>query len=380
MLSLSGDFNVILNPSLDSEGGKPVIKKKTIAKLIQITENLDLCDIWRIRNPKRKRFTVRQHHSTGFIQRRLDYFFISNSLQESIKTTDTLVAFSTDHSPKTLSLCHLKEFLRGRGLWTFNKSLIKNENYSEQMKTLIKYLLDNLDQDNIEDPQFRWEYPKYEIRKFSIHFSKDIARNKKTERTYMENKLKALVTSPNFVDNPEYAETNEKLDKIYQEKTTGIRIRSKCDWYEHRQKSSKFFLNLEKYSAVQNQIRNVLIGNIEVNNQKDINNELYLYYKNLSNERQHLSEHDINNFLNAVSKFPQLSNEQSLECEKCITEKELFEALKSMPNYKSPGNDGLTKEFFETFWSEVKKHFCHVFYTLLVKRNSVPHKDKQLLN
>ena len=72
---LAGDFNVILNPSIDLKGGKPVIKKKTIAKIIQITENLDLCDIWRICNPKRKRFTFRQHHSTGFIQRRLDYFF-----------------------------------------------------------------------------------------------------------------------------------------------------------------------------------------------------------------------------------------------------------------------------------------------------------------
>ena len=49
---LSGYFNVILNLSLDSEGGKPIIKKRTIAKLIQITENLDLCDIWRIRKPK----------------------------------------------------------------------------------------------------------------------------------------------------------------------------------------------------------------------------------------------------------------------------------------------------------------------------------------
>ena len=28
-----------------------------------------------------------------------------------------------------------------------------------------------------------------------------------------------------------------------------------------------------------------------------------------------------------------------------------------MPNDKSPGNDNLTKEFFETFWSEVKKPF-----------------------
>ena len=95
----------------------------------------------------------------------------------------------------------------------------------------------------------------------------------------MENKLKTLETSPNFVDNPEYTETNEKLEKMYQEKTNGLRIRSKCDSYKHGEKSSKFFLNLEKSRAFQNQIRNILIGNIEVNNQKDVKNELYLYYK-----------------------------------------------------------------------------------------------------
>ena len=69
---LGGDFNVNLNHSLDLEGGKPLITRKTIAKLIQIMENLDLYDIWKICNTKRKPFTFRQHHSTGFIQRRLD--------------------------------------------------------------------------------------------------------------------------------------------------------------------------------------------------------------------------------------------------------------------------------------------------------------------
>ena len=48
-----------------------------------------------------------------------------------------------------------KNFLQGKGLWKFNKFLIKNENYREQMKKLIKNVLDNLDQDNIVDPQFR---------------------------------------------------------------------------------------------------------------------------------------------------------------------------------------------------------------------------------
>ena len=79
------------------------------------------------------------------------------------------------------------------------------------MKTLIKNVLNNLDQDNIVGPQFRWEYLKYEIRKSSIHFSKDIVQNKKTERMYLEIKLKTLKTRPDFIDNPEYTETMKSL-------------------------------------------------------------------------------------------------------------------------------------------------------------------------
>ena len=86
--------------------------------------------------------------------------------------------------------------------------------------------------------------------------------------------------------------------------------------------------SMEKNLAVQNQIWNILIGNIEVNNQKDINIELYLYYKNIFNERKHLSEHDINSFLNRVSKFPQLSTEQSLECAKMYHRKRTIWSFK----------------------------------------------------
>ena len=44
-------------------------------------------------------------------------------------------------------------------------------------------------------------------------------------------------------------------------------------------------------------------------------------------------------------------------CENDLTEDELLISLRSMQNNKTPGNDGLTKEFCETFWndSEVTK-------------------------
>ena len=43
--------------------------------------------------PESKKFYL-----SGFIQRRLDYFFGSN-LQEYVNKSDVLAAFSTDHSP-----------------------------------------------------------------------------------------------------------------------------------------------------------------------------------------------------------------------------------------------------------------------------------------
>ena len=111
---LGGDFNVFFNLSLEASGENPVLKKKSIAKLIQLKEKFSLCDIWRIRNPKVKRFTFRQHHKSGFIQRRLDYFFISNNIQENVKDSDILAAFSTDHSPVIFSLLLNKDKTEGK--------------------------------------------------------------------------------------------------------------------------------------------------------------------------------------------------------------------------------------------------------------------------
>ena len=54
---------------------------------------------------------------------------------------------------------------------------------------------------------------------------------------------------------------------------------------------------------------------------------------------------------------PRLTEEQSAKCEILISEDELICALKNMPKNKSPGNDGLTKEFYETFWDELKISF-----------------------
>ena len=54
---------------------------------------------------------------------------------------------------------------------------------------------------------------------------------------------------------------------------------------------------------------------------------------------------------------PKLTSQQTLSYEDIISEDEVFKSLKSMENNKSPGNDGLSKEFYECFWNEIKNPF-----------------------
>ena len=84
---IGGDFNVILDTSMDEVGGKP--KLKDLCKQIEnLCSSFDLIDIWRIRNPEVQRFTWRQKNP--IIQHHLDFRLIPSSVQEDIENIDII--------------------------------------------------------------------------------------------------------------------------------------------------------------------------------------------------------------------------------------------------------------------------------------------------
>ena len=133
----AGDFNTFFNLKLEAKGGKQLLKRKFIAKLVEIKEVSDICDIWRIRNPNNRNFTFRENHSTGFKERRLYYIFISNCLQEFVNNTDILPALSTDHPPLLISLLSDEHNKKCSRFWQFNNSLVYDEVYVKKMKKII---------------------------------------------------------------------------------------------------------------------------------------------------------------------------------------------------------------------------------------------------
>ena len=66
--------------------------------------------------------------------------------------------------------------------------------------------------------------------------------------------------------------------------------------------------------------------------------------KNLFTEKSEFQKESINAYLCQIN-IPILTEGQSQTCEDPIIESELLNVLKTMSNNKSPGNDGLTKEF-----------------------------------
>ena len=79
-----------------------------------------------------------QKHSSGFIQRRLHYVLISNTLKEFATMAEILTPISTDHSPLLFSLSKEKTTIRGKGLWKFNSSLTKDQNYLIEIKKITR--------------------------------------------------------------------------------------------------------------------------------------------------------------------------------------------------------------------------------------------------
>ena len=50
---------------------------------------------------------------------------------------------------------------------------------------------------------------------------------------------------------------------------------------------------------------------------------------------------------------PKLSDEDKLVCEGKLSMEECQSTLQSMSNGKSPGSDGLTREFYVCFWEDI---------------------------
>ena len=99
----------------------------------------------------------------------------------------------------------------------------------------------------------------------------------------------------------------------------------------------------------------------------DINKNLHSFYQNLFSKNNDISRQKVLPYLQDKN-LPKLNDDQCALWKKGITEEEVKHELKKMEINKSPGNDGLTKEFYETFWDYVKVPLLLSFNMAFLKK------------
>ena len=109
-----GDWNLVINPTLDYHNYRNINNQKAQEKVIEIMNELKLVDIWREINPELLQYTWRRNRPLQ--QSRLDFFLISENLMSFVKDSKILPGYRSDHSFISLEFEFKKEEKR-KSFW-----------------------------------------------------------------------------------------------------------------------------------------------------------------------------------------------------------------------------------------------------------------------
>jgi exonuclease III len=203
---IGGDFNLYLNPRLDKLDTMPDNNDNPEYRvnLLSFLETENLIDIWRTLNPYSPTFTWYR----GTSRSRLDYFFTSEHLLNTIKSTDILPGFHSDHSLINICFSDNNKQNIGKGFWKFNSSLLHDTDYVNKIKTIIAESKNKYSE--MTDKRIIWELIKMDIRNFTVPYCV----KKKRDANELENMLnKKLIELYNSL---ETGDQSENIQMEYQ--------------------------------------------------------------------------------------------------------------------------------------------------------------------
>ena len=161
--------------------------------------------------------------------------------------------------------------------------------------------------------------------------------------------------------------------------TEGKILRSKVEWYEQGEKNTKHFLSLEKRNKAKTHLRKLLTEyNHEIIEPKEILNNIESFYSGLYSQKNAKTLEDCLGFMSSIVS-PTLTAEEQASCEGYLTVNECYNALKQLGSSKTPGMDGLTKEFYLAFWDVVHSDLISRMPQQVLRQRDVEYLQQQVV-
>ena len=344
-LILGGDFNCY-DSLLDKMGGTARIDKS----LSDLKSSCALRDAWRLKHPRERHFTWFNHNRT--IASRLDSFLISRSLCGQISACKIWPCLRSDHDFVILDI-ELSGLLKhGPGVWKINNSLLEDEHFCSSIEDLIDTFISF--RHVFSSTKELWDALKDDVKRVTVDFSRRRSRERAREKVPLTNRLIALKNRLALglrSDAQEILVLEASLRAIYDKELEGSKIRSRVKWLEEGELPSRYFFSLERQRHERTLVSSVFNSEgSEVSSLPEIIEVHEKYYDNLfANDEMDLAVQ--NELLSHVS--ARLPDARCASCEGSLSLAEASEALKLSNRNRTPGPDGLSIEFYLTFWSRL---------------------------
>ena len=346
---LGGDFNCVMNSDEDRNNcnGKNDVGQIDLHYLTNVCE---LEDIWRRRYPNKSDYTWKGRGRES----RNDFWLTSLSLDNQIDNVFNNYAPYTDHKSINIVL-RTNETERGKGIWKMNTSNIINEQYKESFIEMWTNWQSKKPLYN--DIKVWWDIGKRYIKKLTQEYSRQISLEKRTILKELETSITSFKRNGN---NHEELELMEKeYEAIHSKQVEGAKIRSKIQWWEEGEKSTKYFHNLEKKNGKDKAWEKIWGDNGEsIHGTDNIQKRQVQFYRDLYTS-QNLDMNEKEYFLQGNTNC--LTEDSKIFLDSMLSKEEMCNAIKKMPNNKSPGSDGIPIEFYKVYWNIICDDLFEVF-------------------
>ena len=341
---IMGDLNLVLDPQLDRLGTTTNNDKSKLI-LENIINEFILEDLWHSRNPSARIYSWFVNRKGDALRAsRLDHAIGSQGLNHKIENVTYLLGVMTDHSALFLSL-KTEINSRGPGYWKFNNSHLANEEFVKFMDSELEKDLNTTAHLN---PATRWEYLKMKVKKHAQKWSKLSKKENSLIISQLMEKIYDLECQmPLSKENTVIWENSRHdLEDLLQVEIHGIMFRSKAKWYEEGEKPTRYFLNLERARYNSKTCQSILKSGQTITKDSAILAEQKTFYQKLYTE-----DPDIKFSMQNDTEIKINPLEHS-QLDQPVTQ-ELTRAVKQLKPNKTPGNDGITADFYKIFWDKL---------------------------